>query len=113
MDSYFSLEISREDMQAMNQKYSAQIETLHQQLKDTALHQKETPEPQALRSDIQAEITNLLNGETTSEAFCKNMLDCLTVFRDRHMELRLKHLPQVFHFSDHPRTSTRTSRISD
>ena len=113
MDSYFSQEIPREDMQAMNQKYSAQIEALHQQLKDTALHQKETPEPQTLRSAIQAEITNLLNGETTSEAFYKNMLDCLTVFRDRHMELRLKHLPQVFHFSDHPRSSTQTSRISD
>jgi hypothetical protein len=32
--------------------------------------------------------------------FCKTMLDNLTVFKDRHMELRLDGLPLVFWFAE-------------
>ena len=51
-----------------------------------------------LKSEIQKECLSILDGEIESEVFLKNILHSITVFRDRHMELRLNQLPYVFHF---------------
>lgn len=99
MDSYFSEEITKEDMQAMNRRYDAQMEELRQRQRDAELRQKEKRDSKALRSAIQSELSDILSGKIESEAFCKNMLESLTVFRDRRMELRLQRLPQVFRFA--------------
>ena len=98
MDSYFSEEITKEEMQAMNRKYDGLIKELRQRQMDAELRQKEKRDPKALRSAIQSEVTDILSGKIKSEAFCKNMLESLTVFKDRHMELRLNCLPQLFRF---------------
>lgn len=98
MDSYFSGEITKDDMQAMNRKYDSQMEVLRQRQKDAELRRRENRDSKTLRTVIQSEVSGILNGEIDSEVFCKTMLDSLTVFKDRHMELRLNHLPHVFHF---------------
>ena len=98
MDSYFSGEISKDDMQAMNRKYTKQLENLCQRQKEAELRQQEKRDSKALRVAIQDEISGILNGEIESEVFYKTMLDSLTVFKDRHLELRLNLLPQVFQF---------------
>ena len=98
MDSYFSGEITKDDMQAMNRKYNKQLEELECRQEEAELRQQEKRESKALRAAIQAEVSGILNGEIESEVFCKTMLESLIVFKDRHMELRLKLLPQVFHF---------------
>ena len=100
MDSCFSGEITKEDMQAMNRKYDSQIEELRQRKKEAELGQRDRRDPNALRTAIQTEVSGILNGEIESEVFCKTMLDGLTVFKDRHMELRLKKLPLVFVFAE-------------
>lgn len=51
-----------------------------------------------MRSDIQDRIAAVLKGDIESEAVYKVLIDKLTVFQDRHMELQLNHLPQVFTF---------------
>jgi DNA invertase Pin-like site-specific DNA recombinase len=99
MDSYFSGEITKEDMQAINRKYDGQMEDLRRQKKEAELRRYENRDSKELRTVIQAEISDILNGEIESEVFCKTMLDSLTVFKDRHMELRLHLLPQVFRFT--------------
>ena len=99
MDSYFSGEITKEDMQAMNRKYDSQMEDLRHRQKEAELRQRENRDSKTLRAAIQTEVSGILNGEIESEVFCKTMLDSLTVFKDRHMELRLNLLPQVFQFA--------------
>lgn len=99
MDSYFSGEITKEDMQAMNRKYDDQIEDLRRRKEEAELRQDEKQDPKALCTTIQAEVSGILKGEIESEVFSKTMLDSLTVFKDRHMELRLNLLPQVFRFT--------------
>ena len=99
MDSYFSGEISKEDMQTMNRKYDRQMEELHQRWKDVELRQKEKRDAKTLRSTIQTEVADILNGKIESEVFYKSMLNSLTVFKDRHMELRLNLLSQLFRFA--------------
>jgi hypothetical protein len=99
MDSYFSGEISKEDMQAMNQRYDSQIKSLRQRQRKAEVQQLERPDPKSLRMAIEQKVTAILTGDTESEVFSKVMLDRLTVFQDRHMELHLQKLPHVFQFS--------------
>lgn len=98
IDSYFSQEISREDMQDMKEKYESQIDVFRQRLSRAELRQKASMDPQNLKAAIEADVTSILLGETESDVFYKIMLDSLTVFKDRHMELRLQNLEQVFQF---------------
>ena len=89
-------DISRDDMQAMNRRYDAQLASLRERLENME-EGKRTP--QEIRAGIQKELAGLLGGEIESEAFYKHLLDGLTVYQDRHLELRLRYLPQVFLFA--------------
>ena len=98
MDSYFSGDITKDDMRAMNKMYDRQAEELRRRQQEAALRQKEEPDSVSLYSAIRREVAGILSGEIESEAFYKALLDSLTVFRDRHLELKLKHLPRVYHY---------------
>ena len=99
MDSYFSGDISKEDMQAMKKRYENQLDVLQQRLEQTAERKQCGNEIQQMRDTIQSQVAALLRLDTESEAFCKTVLDHLTVFPDRHIELRLNDLPQIFRFA--------------
>ena len=43
-------------------------------------------------------ITALISGITENDALYRSILDGLTIHKDRHIELRLKELSQVFLF---------------
>jgi len=98
LDAYFSQEISKEDMKVMTEKYEQQLNGLQKRLDDALMRKEDKQDFDALRSKIQKEVMAILNGNTESEVFYKTLLQSLTVFKDRHMELRLNLLPQVFHF---------------
>ena len=100
LDSYFSGEITKSEMQEMNRKYAGQIEDLRRQKQEAERCCQENAGPETMRAVIHAEAAGLLNGETESEVFYKTILKSVTVYKDRHMELQLKHLPQVFRFAD-------------
>ena len=95
LDSFFSGDITKEEMQSMNSKYDKKLEELHRLQGETG---PEDWDPGTLQETIRSEVTNILNGTKESEVFYKALLVHLTVFKDRHMELRLKYLPQVFFF---------------
>ena len=98
MDAYFSREISKADMISFTEKYEQQLSDFRTRLEEAQNRRDRKQDPAGLRAQIQAEVTAILQGETESEVFCKSLLHSLTVFKDRHMELRLNHLPHVFHF---------------
>lgn len=98
MDSCFSGEISKPDMISMNQKYDRELEELLR-LQAESVRQPEFSTPDTVRQEIYALLKLILNGDAVSEVFYKTMVQSLTVFKDRHTELRLKHLPHIFHFS--------------
>ena len=95
LDSFLDGAISREDMQTMKQRYDSQLEALRERLHKA---ENNTRTPQQIRSSIQEEVRKLLTGELESEVFYKHLLERLTVFKDRHLELKLNHLPMVFQF---------------
>ena len=100
LDAYFSQEITREDMQAMKERYEHQLKGLQRRLEDALKRKENRQDSETLRSKMQSEVMAILSGNTESEVFYKILLQSLTVFKDRHMELRLNHLPQVFHFAE-------------
>ena len=99
MDAYFSREIPKADMISFAAKYDQQLSDLRMRLEEAVKRKENKQDPEALRGKIQADITAILQGETGSEVFYKTMLQSLTVFKDRPMELRLNWLPQVFYFT--------------
>ena len=100
MDSYFSGELPKQDMQAMMQRYEKQIDHLKERLDRYLQKHIDNEEHRPARENISEVLTAILRGDTESEAFLKNILHSLTVFKDRHMELRLNHLSMVFHFTE-------------
>ena len=99
MDAYFSREITKEDMLSMTEKYARQLTGLRKRLDEALLRKEHKQDCASLRSGLLAQVTALLTGETESDVFYKTVLESLTVFKDRHLELRLKLLPQVFWFT--------------
>ena len=97
-DSYFSGDIAKEDMLALKSKYDGQSESLKKRIKKAEEQRLLGNGTEALRREIQADVDSLLRFHRESEVLCKTLLDRLTVFPDRHLELRLNDLPQVFRF---------------
>lgn len=52
----------------------------------------------AIKSDIQKQVTDMANGMTESEIFYKNILEQIVVYSDRRAEVKLKYLPQKWIF---------------
>lgn len=100
LDSYFSREISAEDMVLMNRKYDDRLEALRKRLEEAQQRRREKQDAASLREAIEGEVTAILNLETESQVFCKTVLESLTVFKDRHMELRLREIDHIFQFTE-------------
>lgn len=99
LDSYFSREISREDMQIMTQEYEAQIASLQSRIHRVNAQKAENPDLTSIKASIEDLLWDLLDGKKESELLYRTILGDITVFRDRHMELRLNRLSLVFRFT--------------
>lgn len=100
MDACFSGQITMEDLNVMQQRYTQQLKQLElRQEKARQLHAAGQNVEQR-KGEITAQLQSILCLETVSDVFCKSVLERLTVWKDRHMELRLQHLSQVFCFTD-------------
>ena len=98
MDHYFSGDISKADMFSMKRRYEAQETALQERMKTAEQRLQEGRSTLQLKEAIQGEVTALLKGEMESTVLSKQLVDRLTVFKDKHMELRLMDLPQIFRF---------------
>lgn len=99
LDSFFSREISKEDMLAMKTRYESQALSLKKRIEKVEQQKILGNVVDSLREAIHDEVAELLCFDKESEVLCKTLLENLTVFPDRHMELRLNDLPQVFYFT--------------
>ena len=93
VDSYFDGIISKEEMVALKSEYDRQLESLRIRIQERNQFQ---PDTSALKSELKA----IAEGDKVSEAFFKTILKSITVFQDRHMELRLKGMDRVFCFEE-------------
>ena len=100
LDSFFSGAISRSDLTEMNRYYERQLSELEKQLNAIEERVGSSRKQNNRKEELHRNIMSILHGETECESFYKMILDKITVFKDRHMELTLKNLPQVFYFEE-------------
>ena len=93
LDSYFSGTITLEEMQVLKARYQRQLEQLQKQQTEAAFS------PPVSREQLQQAVRSILTGKTESEAFCRQMVEEITVFRNRQTALKLTCLPLTFWFS--------------
>ena len=93
LDAFFAKSISKDDMKLMNAEYDRHIAELKEKI--AAAEKQESPScgAGALERDIRAKVTGIVSGETASSNFYGSLLDHITAYPDRHMEVHLKLLP--------------------
>ena len=80
-------------MKRMNERYNREQDTLQIRLQTVKRHPKTTR-----TQELKERIFDIVNGLTESEAFYKNLLDRLVVFRNGRVEASLNGLSQVWTF---------------
>lgn len=97
LDAFFSKEITKEEMRLMNERYDRQISEIQAGLQIAREREQLTYETASLKADVKAHISKLADREE-DEGFYKAILDAMTVYPERRVELRLNLLPQKWRF---------------
>lgn len=99
MDCYFSGEIAKDDMDTMCARYDKNLEMLGDKL---AKCERENIHPphENTEEEIMRQLMEITTGEGNSEISYQILVHSITVFRDRHMELKLEQLEHIFHFRE-------------
>lgn len=95
LDAFFADDISKSEMQSLKERYEKQLADLRERLNCVRNDIKDQPVP----DEIRIELAEILNGEHHSDTLIRNLVERVTVFKDRHTEIRLAGLPMVFYFS--------------
>ena len=88
IDAYLTGTITREELAQMKARYDQKIASIQAQL----------PASQPERPDLEEKITAIVMGNAPAEPLYKTLLDCATMEKDGSFHLRLRHLPQTWHF---------------
>lgn len=98
LDSFFSKNITKEDMRMMNERYDKQIGELQERLQAVKAREQIHYETGTLKNDVRKQVTDMVSGLTESEIFYKNVLDQMVVYPDQRVEVKLNLLPQKWIF---------------
>lgn len=96
IDAFLTGAITREELQQMKDRYDQKIARLSGCLTSCKASQK--PTPAQLRSELEERTQSIIHAPVVSEPLGKALLESLTIQKDGTFELRLRHLPQVWHF---------------
>lgn len=98
LDAFFSRQITKDEMQMVNQRYDRELEALQKRLETAQARGSITYETTQLQEDISRQVTEIVNGRTDSEVLYKNVLNRMVVHKDRKVEVFLNLLPQKWTF---------------
>lgn len=98
LDAYFSKGISVDDMKLMNAEYDRIMTGLAAQIEAA---EKESPHDGGtdITNEICAKVGGIVSRESAADSFYGNLLDHITAYPDRRLEVTLKLLPQKWMFS--------------
>lgn len=93
LDAFFAQNISKEDMKLMNEEYDRQLSDLSERIAATKQREDLYYDTSSLGKDIRQKLTDIVRGKSESSQFYGSLLEGITAYPDRRMELRLKLLP--------------------
>ena len=95
-----AMDILRQALASLRMDVEWIIRNITDIVMEAAYYMEETAcEAETLRSDMEKKITAIVNGETDSEVFYKNLLDHMVVYQDKRVEVHLHFLPHKFVFA--------------
>ena len=98
LDAFFSKQITKEEMQLVNQRYDRELEALQKRLEAARTKECLTCETVQRRENVSRQVTEIVHGKADSEVLYKNVLDHMVVHKDRKVEVFLNCLPQKWVF---------------
>ena len=93
LDSFFSKNITTEEMRMMTERYDKQMSGLQARLDAVQEKEKLCKETNQLTENVRREVCAILSGETDSEVFYKSILDQMIVYQDSRVEVQRNLLP--------------------
>lgn len=92
LDAFFAGSIAADDLELINSQYSRRMAELTEKIAAAEKQESQSWDAAALEQDIRA----IVNGETASDDFYGRLLDRITAYPDRRVEVRLKLLPTTW-----------------
>lgn len=92
LDAFFARDITKEEMRLMNERYDKQIEQHRTSLLAAREREQLSYETSELKGDIRAHIA-ALTGKEADEVYYRGLLEGVTVYANRRVELRLNLVP--------------------
>ena len=96
IDAFASGAITREELEHMKAIYDEKITALNGRLR--VCTQEANPAGEQLRAELHQTIRAIVTCELAAVPLYKTLLDKMTVQKDGTLQLRLRHIPQVWHF---------------
>lgn len=96
LDAFLSGSITQEDLQRIQSRYDAQLETLQARLDRAAEAEREPGE--LVHARVREETDAIIFCRKVSEAFLKALLESMVIHRDGTVEVKLNQLPTVWRF---------------
>lgn len=96
LDAFFSGTITNEEMQVLKTRYDNALTELQTKIAQAAEEQNSLPSEETIRKTL----ADILQGDLASDALNRKLVEQITVFGDRHIELKLTGLTTVWHFTD-------------
>ena len=93
LDTFFAEEITKEEMRMMTNQYDTELSDLQARLDAVRKQQTLRYDISQLSCDIRKEVTAIVKGDMKSEIFYKNLLDHMTVYPDKRVELCFSLIP--------------------
>lgn len=93
LDAFFAENISKDDMKLMNAEYDIRIAALTDKIAAAEKKESLSYDTVTQKKDIYAKITDIVNGKTATDNYYGNLLDHITAYPDKRMEVHLKLLP--------------------
>jgi len=99
LDLFLSGTLSQEELQSVRHHYDTSVALLRQRLQSAEEGGHQTYcDTSMLRAELNKKLEELLAGETESESMYAALVECITVYKDHRLMLKLKDLPQTFCF---------------
>ena len=93
LDAFFTKVISKDDMILINAEYDRRINELTEHIATITLQENASFDAITRKENICTAVKTILSGETVSENFYGNLLDHITAYKSRYIEVHLKWLP--------------------
>lgn len=98
LDAFFAQSISKDDMKLMNAEYDSKITELTDKISAAEKRESLSYDTCTLPNDIREKVAGVVEGKTATDNFYGNLLDHITAYPDRRLEVNLKLLPTKWNY---------------